>query len=152
MDSLWKHLEQDITNWLSSYSSDSVEFRNSYQAIVGFPSDGPRSDGMLSGKNTLIAVEIEAGQTHPDTNVGKYWLLHAKYKQYKKYILFHIYTPDFNSYGWRKKLGEFYACKMRLEVPMDYVVLDYRKAKNYDTTLTEIKTLIQKRIWQEFRQ
>ena len=148
--SIWKHLEQDIINWLSSYSSDNIEFRNSYQAIVGFPSDGPRSDGMLSDRKTLIAVEIEAGQTHPDTNVGKYWLLHTKYMQYKKYILFHIYTPDFNSYGWRKKLGEFYASKMRLEIPIDYVLLDYRKAANYDTTLTKIKTLIQERIQMEF--
>lgn len=150
MDSLWTHLEQDIISWLSIYSSDSIEFRNSYQAIVGFPSDGPRSDGMLSDNNTLLAVEIEAGQTHPDTNVGKYWLLHAKYKHYRKFILFHIYTPDFNSYGWRKKLAEFYASKMLLEIPMDYILLDYRNATNYDITLKEIKSLVQGRIQQEF--
>ncbi len=53
MDSLWIRLEQDITSWLSSYSSNSIEFRNSHQAIVGFPPDGPRSDGMLSDKNTF---------------------------------------------------------------------------------------------------
>lgn len=105
---------------------------------------------MLSNDNVLLAVEIEAGQTHPDTNVGKYWLLHSKYKHYKKFILFHVYTPDFNSYGWRKEIGEFYAGKMLLEIQMDYILLDYRKATNYDTILMELKTLIQERIQQEF--
>ena len=146
----WKSLEKDIISWLSTFSSDDIEFRNSFQAIVGFPSDGPRSDGMLSNNNTLLAVEIEAGQTHPDTNVGKYWLLLSKYKHYKKLILFHVYTPDFDSYGWRKEIGEFYASKMLLEIQMDYVLLDYRKATNYDATFVELKTLIQERIQQEF--
>jgi hypothetical protein len=39
----WKSLEKDIISWLSTFSSDDIEFRNSFQAIVGFPSDGPRS-------------------------------------------------------------------------------------------------------------
>ncbi|MFC1905214.1 hypothetical protein ACFLXL_00200 [Chloroflexota bacterium] len=43
----WKHLERGVSSWLSTFSSDRVEFRNPYQAIVGFPSSGLRSDGML---------------------------------------------------------------------------------------------------------
>jgi hypothetical protein len=148
--SSWQQLEKDISRWLSALASDGIAFRNSFQAIIGFPSDGFRSDGMLANDDILIAVEVEAGQTHPDTNTGKYWLLNIEHKSYKKIVLFHIYTPDFNSYGWRKKLAEFYIDKMRSEVPIDYILLDYRTAKNYKATLTEIKTLIGERVRQEF--
>ena len=143
----WKRLEADIVGWLSGFASESVEFRNSFQAIIGFPSDGFRSDGMLTDGNILIAVEVEAGQTHPDTNTGKYWLLSAKHKAYEKIVLFHVYTPDFNSYGWRQRLGEFYVEKMRTEVPIDYILLDYRKTvKDYEAVLVEVKALVETRI------
>jgi hypothetical protein len=143
----WKRLEPDVVHWLSGFASESVEFRNSYQAIVGFPSDGFRSDGMVTDGKVLIAVEVEAGQTHPDTNTGKYWLLSAKHKEYEKAILFHVYTPDFNSYGWRQKLAEFYVEKMSSEVPIDYVLLDYRRTtEDYDTVFARVKALIGTRI------
>jgi hypothetical protein len=109
----WKQLEKDISKWLSTFASANIRFCNSHQAIAGFPSHGFRNDGMLANDRVLIAVEVEAGQMHPDTNVGKYWLLYAEYKQYQKIVLFHVYTPDFDSYDWRKKLGEFYARQMR---------------------------------------
>ena len=109
----WKNLEQDVGNWLKTLANSKVHFRNSNQAIPGFPFDGFRSDGLLTDDNILLAVEIEAGQMHPDTNVGKYWLLHEQFKPYQKIILFHVYTPDFNSYGWRLNLGEFMLRKCR---------------------------------------
>lgn len=146
----WKQLEEDIGQWLSTFASERINFRNAHQAIVGFPSDGFRSDGMLSDDYLLLAVEVEAGQTHPDTNTGKYWLLNAKHKSYRKIILFHVYTPDFNSYGWRKTLAEFYVEKMRSEVPIDYILLDYRTVQEYDSTLTKIKTIIGEKIQHEF--
>ena len=68
----WKNLEQDVGNWLKTLANSKVHFRNSNQAIPGFPFDGFRSDGLLTDDNILLAVEIEAGQMHPDTNVGKY--------------------------------------------------------------------------------
>ena len=73
--SKWSNLEKDLVNWLSSFAGEKLQFRNSYQAIIGFPPDGLRSDGMLTDGEVLIALEIEAGQTHPDTNIGKYWLI-----------------------------------------------------------------------------
>jgi len=79
---------------------------------------------MLANDHILVAIEVEAGQTHPDTNTGKYWLLNVEYKLYKKTVLFHIYTPDFRSYPWRKKLSEFYVKKMSSEVPVEYVPMD----------------------------
>lgn len=107
---------------------------------------------MLSDENVLLAVEVEAGQMHPDTNVGKYWLLHDQFKAYKKIVLFHIYTPLFNSYGWRMKLGEFYAGKMKADVPIEYVLLDYRSRaeEDYGTVLAEIKSKVQEVIRREF--
>lgn len=146
----WQQLEKDIYQWLSSLALKRVEFRNAYQAIIGFPYDGFRSDGMLANDSVLMAVEVEAGQTHPDTNTGKYWLLNAKYKSYEKIILFHIYTPDFNSYGWRKKLAEFYVEKMRSEVNIEYILLDYRSAQDYTSTLNEIKVTVGQKTNQEF--
>lgn len=105
---------------------------------------------MLTDGRVLVAVEIEASQTHPDTNVGKYWLLHAEHQRYEKIVLFHIYTPDFESYPGRKRLGEFYAEKMRGEVPLDYKMLDYRSATDYDLVLKEVCRTVGDRVAQEF--
>lgn len=147
----WTQLENALSRWLSTFSSEKIQFRNSHQAIIGFPSDGFRSDGMLANDEVLIAMEVEAGQTHPDTNTGKYWLLHTKRERYKKIILFHIYTPDFNSYGWRKELAEFYVEQMQKSgVPIEYILLDYRNANDYHQTLIELKQKIGKRVKEEF--
>jgi len=150
--SVWRQLERDVSNWLSTFASTGIQFRNPYQAILGFPSDGFRSDGMLANDHILIAIEVEAGQTHPDTNTGKYWLLNVEYKLYKKTVLFHTYTPDFRSYPWRKKLSEFYVKKMSSEVPIEYVPMDYRNrtAADYNATLAETKAKIDERVKQEF--
>jgi hypothetical protein len=145
----WEQLEKDISEWLRTFRSATIQFCNANQAIAGFPSYGFRSDGMLTNGRILVAVEVEASQTHPDTNVGKYWLLHAKYKQYQKIILFHVYTPDCRSKS-RKELGEFYAEQMKGKVPLHYIPLDCTKAKDYDATLTEIKAKIGARVKQAF--
>lgn len=143
MISVWKQLEKDLSKWLSSFSSEKLQFRKSTQSITGLRSDSFKSDGMLTDGKTLIAVEVEAGQTHPDTNSGKYWFLHDK-SPYKKIILFHIFTPDFNSYPWRKELARFYVEKMKLSgVPISYIVLD-RFGKDYGMTLADIKERIEK--------
>ena len=105
---------------------------------------------MLTDGHVLMAIEVEAGQTHPDTNTGKYWLVHGKHKSYEKIVLFHVYTPEFSSYGWRKRLAEFYVERMRTEVPIEYLLLDYRTASDYNATLAEIKAAIRERIGKEF--
>ncbi len=145
----WKQLERELSSWVKSYAISPIEYRGSFQSITGFPSDGFRSDGMLTDGKVLLAIEVEAGQKHPDTNVGKYWLL-GRYHTYKKIVLFHIYTPDFDSYGWRKTLGEFYAEKMQTEIPFEYVLLDRRESESYDSTLKEIQAQIAIRITSEF--
>jgi hypothetical protein len=134
----WFQLEQDLGNWLSTYGEGKLTYKNSYQAIFGFPSDGFRSDGMLTNGKVLIALEIEAGQMHPDTNVGKYWLLQSQDQAYEKIILFHVFTPRFDSYGWRKKLGEFYAKKMGAEIPFEYVLVDKRESVDYELVFIDI--------------
>ncbi len=148
----WKQLERDLGNWLKSFATDRIQFRNSFQAIPGFPFDGFRSDGLLTNGDILLVVEIEAGQMHPDTNVGKYWLLYSEFKAYKKIILFHAYTPAFSSYGWRLRLGEFYVNKMRVEVPIEYIFLDYRSrdAEEYKAVLADIKAKVMDAIQREF--
>lgn len=146
----WMQLETDVQQWLSSFAGTAIEFRNSNQAIPGFPSDGPRSNGMLTNGRVLIAVEVENRQAHPDTNVGKYWLLYDQFPSYTKIALFHIYTPLFERYEWRMRLGELYAKKMEGEVPIQYAELDYRSAEDYDVVLADIKTRIENAIRREF--
>ncbi len=147
--STWKQLEGDLCTWLRGLARPGLEYRGPNQAIPGFPYDGFRSDGLLTDGRTLLALEVEAGQMHPDTNVGKYWLLHDRHP-YERIVLFHVYTPDFNSYGWRLTLGEFYARKMEGNVPLDYVLVDRREAQDYDDTLAEVRRLVLERVEREF--
>ena len=146
----WSDLEPDIVRWLENNYSWRFQFKNSYQSIVGFPTDGFRSDGMITDGKTLLAVEVEAKQTHPDTNVGKYWLLHKRYQQYKKIILFHVFTPLFDSYGWRKTLAEFYATEMQKEVPIEYILKDFRKGVDYGSALRELRDAIERKVEASF--
>jgi hypothetical protein len=146
----WLNLEKDLVNWLSEFSGVKLQFRNSYQAIIGFPSDGFRSDGMLTDGKVLIALEVEAGQMHPDTNVGKYWLLQSENKVYEKIVLFQVFTPKYDSYGWRKKLGEFYARKMGKDIPFEYILIDKRDSLDYEQVLDEVKQILKDRIEKEF--
>lgn len=145
----WSNLEKDLTKWLAGFSSQGLVYKNQYQSIAGLPSTAFQSDGMLTDGDTLLAIEVEATQSHPDTNVGKYWFLFEN-KKYKKIVLFHIYTPKFRSYGWRKQLAEFYADKMRREVPIEYIRLDRRKDTDYDSTLESIKKEIAAKLHETF--
>ena len=97
----------------------------------------------------MLALEVEVKQTHPDTNVGKYWLL-SEHHPYEKVILFHVYTPAYNSYGWRKTLGEFYASKMAMELPFEYHLLDFRNAKDTEAAFEEVTKALEMRIRVEF--
>lgn len=145
----WKQLERDLSFWLKSHAHHPLEYRGAFQAIPGFPSDGFRSDGLLTDGRVLFALEVEAGQNNPDSNVGKYWFL-SQFHTYEKIILFHVYTPDFNSYGWRKALGEFYANKMQSEIPIDYIQIDCRESSDYDNTFSSICSQMDKRMKLEF--
>jgi hypothetical protein len=118
-----------------------LTFTSGRQCIPGFPVDGFRADAALTDGRVLVAVEVEVRQHHPDTNVGKYWLL-GRHRQYDKVILVHVYTPAYDSYGWRKSLGEFYAEKMKAEMSFEYVVMDCRTATDVDATLEKVLGVI----------
>jgi len=142
----WARLETDITGWLQDTFSTRFQFRGPGESIVGFPSDGFRSDGMITDGKVLLAVEIEAKQTHPDTNSGKYLFLYRKYRAYEKIVLFHVYTPLFDSYPWRKALAEFYVTELGNGVPIEYIVKDFRKNTDYRRALNELKRSIQEKV------
>ena len=125
----WLKFEASVAKWMSQFEKQGLTFKSGHQAIPGFPSSGFRADGLLTNGKILLALEIEVKQTHPDTNVGKYWLL-MQHQQYEKIILFHVYTPAYNSYGWRKTLAEFYASKMSVDIPFEYHVIDMRDVIN----------------------
>jgi len=143
---VWANFESEITTWLKENYSPRFQYKNPYQSIVGFPPQYFRSDGMITDGKTLLAVEVEARQTHPDTNTGKYWLLHKRYQQYQKIILFHVFTPLFDSYGCRKELAEFYVEEMKREVPIDYIPKDFRQGIDHENALSELKHAIQEKI------
>lgn len=137
--------ERDIAAWVQKHQKPGLQFCAGYTAIPGFPFDGFRADALLTDGKTLLAVEVELRQTHPDTNVGKYWIL-SKYHSYESVVLFHIYTPAFNSYPWRLKLGAFYAEKMQRELPFEYVLMDRRKDVDPVATLKNVQQFIGPRI------
>jgi hypothetical protein len=99
----------------------------------------------------MLAIEVEAGQMHPDTNVGKYWFLNDQFHQYKKIILVHIFTPAFNSYEWRMKLANFYVEKMQGHIPIEYILQDYRKTQeSYSQVLKNLEVLLQTKLAEAF--
>lgn len=145
----WAQIESDLAGWMKDFSQYGLTFCAGRQCIPGFPVDGFRADGLLTNGRVLLALEVELKQNHPDTNVGKYWLL-TKHKKYEKVVLFHLYTPAFDSYGWRKTLGDFYAERMQLELPFEYILLDRRKATDANGTFEEVCSLLRQRIHKEF--
>jgi hypothetical protein len=149
MSADWYTFESLLAKWMGAFASPELIFKSGRQAIPGFPSDGFRADGLLTNGKTLIALEVEVKQAHPDTNVGKYWLL-SQYQSYEKIILFHVYTPEYNSYGWRKTLGEFYATKMLSDISFEYHLMDMRNATDMDAAYDEVTTSLAQRINLEF--
>ena len=145
----WLEFEASLANWMRAFTRPGLTFRSGRQAIPGFPSSGFRADALLTDGNVLLALEVEVKQPHPDTNVGKYWLL-SEHHPYEKVILFHVYTPAYNSYGWRKTLGEFYASKMAMELPFEYHLLDFRNAKDTEAAFEEVTKALEMRIRVEF--
>ena len=140
--SKWTPLETKVGEWLSTTKASKLQYRNSHQAIPGFPTDGFRSDGLLTDETSLLAVEIEVSQSHPDTNVGKYWLLYDRHQKYKRIILIHVDTPGFDSYGHRKNLGAFYNEKMKVEVPIEYRQLGIPRNQDFDSAFEDVKAAV----------
>jgi hypothetical protein len=146
----WLQFETRVSDWTQSSFAARLTCKHGRQAIPGYPSNGFRADALVTDGRVLIAIEIEVKQHHPDTNVGKYWLL-AKHRQYERVILFHIYTPGYNSYPWRKTLAEFYAAKMVEELPFEYVLIDLRrKDTDIEAAFSQVTELITEHVQREF--
>jgi hypothetical protein len=133
----WLAFEAELANRVKEMAGSMLAFSAGRQCIPGYPVDGFRADAALSDGRSLLAIEVEVRQSHPDTNVGKYWLL-KDYKHYSGVVLIHVYTPAYNSYGWRKALGEFYARRMAAEGGFEYILMDERGAANVASTLENV--------------
>lgn len=145
----WMSFEKQLATWMKGFVRPGLKYSAGFQAIPGFPSDGFRADACLTDGKTLIALEVEVRQSHPDTNVGKYWLL-FEHHSYERVVLFHLYTPAYNSYGWALQLGQFYARKMAATVPFEYVLMDHRESADIPQTYENATSLIGARIRSEF--
>ena len=137
----WLQLEGDVCGYLKSLVRPGLSYSGPKQCIPGFPTNGFKSDGCLTDGKSLLALEIEAAQMHQDTNIGKYWLLQTV-RPYERIALVHVFTPKFDSYAWRKQLGEFYVGQMPCSLPLDYIQLDRRKAMDYAAVLDEVKRIV----------
>ncbi|WP_411331095.1 hypothetical protein [Desulfovibrio desulfuricans] len=94
----------------------------------------------------MLAIEVEAGQTHSDTNVGKYWFIQEQ-NPFKKIVLFHIYTPKHNSYPHRKELANFYSNRMKYNnIPIEYIPTTIENDKEYHEALDEAWEQISQKI------
>ena len=99
---------------------------------------------MLTDGKSLFAVEVESGQMHLDTNVGKYWFLASQYQAYSAICLIQIFTPLFSSYEWRMRLGRFYARQMKESgLPLEYVVLDERRSDSVTGSFSRARQIIE---------
>lgn len=140
-----RDLEADLDKWLEDFAQHhGLTYRKALPGSSGFKSDGLITDG-----RKIVAIEIEESQTHPDTNVGKYWLLHEEYG-YERAVLIHVFLSE--RHPSRERLAKFYAEKMRCSgVPFEYVVLDYRnRSISYEGALKEIKGKIQEYYYKVF--
>ena len=139
----WGDLATKLNEWLKGFAEQhGLMHRNQHQAIPGFPHNGFKSDGLVTDTDgrRIIAVEIEYGQTHPDTNVGKYWLLYEK-RRYEKLVLIHVFLHYRRRH--RRDLAKFYVEKMiNSGVPIEYIVLDDICYENIDDVLSKIKSKI----------
>jgi hypothetical protein len=147
----WLAFEGELAKRVRDLGGPALTFSAGWQCIPGYPVDGFRADAALTNGRSLLAVEVEVRQSHPDTNVGKYWLL-REYKQYERVALIHVYTPAYNSYGWRKTLGEFYAKRMAAEAGFEYILLDERGAANVAGALETVMVRVQRAVFELFGQ
>jgi hypothetical protein len=139
----WKPLEHALARWLRDQAGNDLSFCAGFTAIPGFKSDGFRADGILTDGKSLLGLEVECRQNHPDTNVGKFWLL-QKTHPYKKMVLIHVFTPAYDSYGSRLELCRFYAAKMKSDFNFTYIMFDHRKATSFDAAFNEVVASLDK--------
>jgi hypothetical protein len=147
----WLAFESELAKRVRDVGGPALTFSAGWQRIPGYPVDGFRADAALTDGRSLLAIEVEVRKSHPDTNVGKYWLL-SEYKQYEKVALVHVYTPAYNSYGWRKALGEFYARRMAAEGRFEYILLDERGAADVAGALERVMVRVQRAVFDMFGQ
>ncbi len=142
-------LEEDIQKGLQKLVRPGREYRNPYQAIFKLDArKGFRSDGMLACGDILIAIEIETGQRHPDTNVTKYWyLLHKKI--YRKIFLFHYYTHYPKPNPSRKELADYLTNKLRQKGKFEIEGREIGNSENHSKVLREIMFKVRKTVSSE---
>src|SRR5689334_5167870 len=141
----WTALEQALGEVLCEIASPAATFCGPYTEIPGIPESGFKSDGLLATDKRLLAVEVECKQSHPDSNVSKYWMLHARHRAYERIEVVHVFTPAYTSYPWRMKLAAFIGEQCAARIPLRYWQLDLRAATDYAESLATVRTLLVER-------
>jgi len=100
----WSQLEKDLVVWLRNESAAcGLTSRGSCDALIGCPCDGFQIDGMVTSdeRPTLVALEIEAMQTHPNTSVAEYWQLASEFLKWDKTAVAEDYWKEYKPF-WAK--------------------------------------------------
>jgi len=106
-----------------------------------------KADAKIELNDEIIFIEVEEAQTHPDTNVSKYWM-YLQENPDKKIKLIQIFGRAFietvNNYASRKKLSEFIAKKIKgsFSENFEYVPINLRdfnySKEDYKNNIGEI--------------
>ena len=120
MKSEFFNLTKGVRGKLKSLLGDKVISKEVYlsKEKISF-----KADIQINNDSELIFIEIKESQTHPDTNVSKYWV-YLEGNLNKKVKLIQIFGRGFseteNNYTSRKKLSEFIAKKIKLAFPKNF--------------------------------
>jgi len=120
MKSEFFNLTKGVRGKLKSFLGDKAISKEVYLSKEKFSF---KADIQINNSSEVIFIEIEESQTHPDTNVSKYWG-YLESNPNRKVKLIQIFGRGFseteNNYASRKKLSEFIAKKIKLAFPKDF--------------------------------
>ena len=124
MSSISRQIANNVKQWIEENYLDNIEDCVTEKLLLEGNKQSPKADIGIKKKNgEIIAVEIEIGQTHPDTNVSKYWRMKYRFTKGKKLTLIQVFGPRYeNDYQSRTDLAEFIAKRM---------IQDYGKTFEY---------------------
>ncbi len=120
MVSVSRSLANRIKEWVENNYSGIICVCEKQLEIGNIQS--PKADLAIKKKNgDVIAIEIEDGQPHPDTNVTKYWYMKVNFSKRKHLTIIQIFSPRYKKdYQSRVELCRFVAKRMKQDYPTTF--------------------------------
>jgi len=119
---------------IQKYLANTLKIDSKTEYLLGTDRWSHKSDifAEIKKPKMFLFVEVEGEQSHPDTNVTKYWYWMEKNKIDKKVTLVHVFGSIFygNNYKSRSELCGFIARKIR-NAHRNFVYIPIPKSKHY---------------------